>query len=62
MLEMYSQADPKFQSTFAFTKISAREGLEVLTAELGNRAGMVGAAKLAWQLVDLRKESIMGGD
>jgi len=41
---------------------SSREGLEVLTAELGNRAGMVGAAKLAWQLVDLRKESIMGGD
>jgi glucokinase len=31
---------------------SSREGLEVLTAELGNRAGMVGAAKLAWQLRD----------
>jgi glucokinase len=26
---------------------------------LGNRAGMVGAAKLAWQLLDLRGESIM---
>jgi glucokinase len=31
---------------------SSREGLEVLKAELGNRAGMVGAAKLAWQLHD----------
>lgn len=26
-----------------------REGLEILVAELGNRAGMVGAARLAWQ-------------
>ena len=40
---------------------SSREGLEVLTAELGNRAGMVGAAKLAWQLLDFRGESIMAG-
>ncbi|WP_422661930.1 ROK family protein [Pannus brasiliensis] len=31
---------------------SSREGLEVLTAQLGNRAGMVGAARLAWQLHD----------
>jgi len=28
---------------------SSREGLQVLIAELGNRAGMVGAARLAWQ-------------
>jgi glucokinase len=28
---------------------SSREGLEILTATLGNQAGMVGAAKLAWQ-------------
>jgi len=27
-----------------------RDGLKLLVAELGNRAGMVGAAKLAWQL------------
>jgi glucokinase len=28
---------------------SSREGLHILTATLGNQAGMVGAAKLAWQ-------------
>ena len=28
---------------------SSREGLQLLLAELGNQAGMVGAAKLAWQ-------------
>jgi len=28
---------------------SSRSGLQLLTAELGNQAGMVGAAKLAWQ-------------
>jgi glucokinase len=31
---------------------SSREGLQVLTAELGNQAGIVGAARLAWQLVE----------
>ncbi|MDX2231525.1 MAG: ROK family protein [Leptolyngbyaceae cyanobacterium bins.349] len=31
---------------------SSCTGLELLTAELGNQAGIVGAAKLAWQLVD----------
>ncbi len=30
---------------------SSREGLQILIAELGNRAGMVGAARLAWQRV-----------
>lgn len=30
---------------------SSREGLQLLTAQLGNKAGMVGAAKLAWQQV-----------
>lgn len=30
---------------------SSREELQLLVAELGNQAGMVGAAKLAWQLV-----------
>jgi glucokinase len=29
--------------------LSSRLGLELLTAQLGNRAGMVGAAQLAWQ-------------
>ncbi|MBV9389023.1 MAG: ROK family protein [Chroococcidiopsidaceae cyanobacterium CP_BM_ER_R8_30] len=29
---------------------SSRIGLELLSAELGNQAGMVGAARLAWQL------------
>lgn len=31
---------------------SSREGLQLLRAELGNQAGIVGAAKLAWQRVD----------
>ncbi|MDP8932981.1 MAG: ROK family protein, partial [Cyanobacteriota bacterium] len=31
---------------------SSREDLQLLVAELGNQAGMVGAAKLAWQLVE----------
>lgn len=30
---------------------SSRTGLQLLRAELGNQAGMVGAAKLAWQMV-----------
>jgi hypothetical protein len=34
---MYSQADPKFQSTFAFTKISARVVREALKEEKGYR-------------------------
>jgi hypothetical protein len=34
---MYSQADPKFQSTFAFTKISARAIREALKEEKGYR-------------------------
>jgi glucokinase len=29
---------------------SSREGLQLLVAKLGNQAGMVGAAKLAWQV------------
>lgn len=33
---------------------SSRIGLHLLTAELGNQAGMVGAAKLAWQMVESR--------
>lgn len=31
---------------------TSREGLQVLVAQLGNQAGMVGAAKLAWELID----------
>ncbi|MGY6528583.1 MAG: ROK family protein [Cyanobacterium sp.] len=31
---------------------SSREGLKLMVAQLGNNAGIVGAAKLAWQLVD----------
>ena len=34
---------------------SSRENLQLLTAKLGNRAGMVGAAKLAWELMDSLK-------
>ncbi len=30
---------------------TSREGLHILVAQLGNRAGTVGAARLAWQLV-----------
>lgn len=33
---------------------SSRAGMELLKAELGNQAGMVGAAKLAWQLISFR--------
>jgi glucokinase len=31
--------------------LSSRESLQILPAQLGNQAGMVGAAKLAWQLL-----------
>lgn len=31
---------------------SSREGMQLLTATLGNQAGTVGAAKLAWQLLE----------
>jgi glucokinase len=31
--------------------LSSRTGLQVLKASLGNQAGIVGAAKLAWQLL-----------
>lgn len=34
---------------------SSRENLQLLTAKLGNQAGMVGAAKLAWELVEQKK-------
>ena len=37
LVEMSSQADPKFPSTFAFTKISAREVREALKEEKGYR-------------------------
>ena len=37
LVEMYSQADPKSQSTFAFTKISARAVREALKEEKGYR-------------------------
>ncbi|MGK7955351.1 MAG: ROK family protein [Crocosphaera sp.] len=33
---------------------SSRQNLQLLTAKLGNQAGMVGAAKLAWELVEDR--------
>lgn len=34
----------------------SRTGLQLLLAELGNQAGMVGAAKLAWQMLDRKTE------
>jgi hypothetical protein len=34
---MYSQADPKFPSTFAFTRISARAVREALKEEKGDQ-------------------------
>jgi len=34
---------------------SSRAGLQILPAELGNQAGMIGAAKLAWSLPSLVK-------
>lgn len=33
---------------------SSRAGLQLLKAELGNQAGIVGAAKLAWQMIQKR--------
>jgi glucokinase len=38
---------------------SSRAGLQLLTAELGNQAGMVGAAKLAWQKVEARSQELI---
>ena len=35
LIDNYSQADPKFQSNFAYTKVSAREVREALIAEKG---------------------------
>lgn len=37
---------------------SSREGLQLLGAKLGNQAGMVGAAKLAWQKI--RADNLRG--
>jgi glucokinase len=37
---------------------SSRSGLQLLPAQLGNQAGMVGAAKLAWQFVEKRTSAI----
>lgn len=38
---------------------SSRAGLQLLRAELGNQAGMVGAAKLAWQLADMETQKVV---
>lgn len=38
---------------------SSRTGLQLLTAELGYQAGMVGAAKLAWQKAEATTRAIM---
>ncbi len=35
LIDNYSQADPKFQSTFAYTKVSARAVREALISEKG---------------------------
>jgi glucokinase len=34
---------------------TSREGLQLCVAALGNRAGMVGAARLAWECIELRQ-------
>jgi glucokinase len=34
---------------------TSREGLQLLSAELGNQAGMTGAARLAWQQIGINK-------
>jgi glucokinase len=31
--------------------LPSRQDLKIVTAELGNRSGMLGAAKLAWQML-----------
>lgn len=38
---------------------SSRIGLELLAAELGNQAGMVGAAKLAWQKIEVKSQELL---
>ncbi len=38
---------------------SSRAGLQLLPAELGNQAGMVGAAKLAWQKVEASTQELI---
>ena len=38
---------------------SSRTGLQILTAELGNQAGIVGAAKLAWQLISQPQRPVL---
>lgn len=38
---------------------TSRSGLQLLKAELGNRAGMAGAAKLAWQTVEASTPTIL---
>ena len=40
--------------------LSSRAGLQLLVAELGNPAGMVGAAKLAWQMLEVSSRSSFG--
>lgn len=51
-------ASAKYFLPAAWTEIeqrvlpSSRDGLQLLMAQLGNQAGMVGAAKLAWQMLD----------
>lgn len=39
---------------------SSRAGLQLLVAELGNQAGMVGAAKLAWQMLEISSRHNLG--
>ncbi len=37
---------------------SSRVGLEILVAELGNNAGMLGAARLAWQMLATKNQKL----
>jgi glucokinase len=39
---------------------TSRVGLQILPAELGNSAGMVGAAKLAWQKLNITNTQVKG--
>jgi glucokinase len=41
-------------------KPTSREGLQIAIAELGNQAGMAGAAQLAWQSLDAKQPLTVG--
>ncbi|WP_212567806.1 hypothetical protein RVR34_21300 [Microcystis aeruginosa FBCC-A68] len=58
LVEMYSQADPKLQSTFAFTKISARAVREALKGNISINAGKEAEVNLENEPALVRKHRL----